>query len=679
MPSNKFLKYIRTKERKIILIVIFLFLTFWLTLPVENAKIYKVSQGEIWNEETLYAPFDFPVKKTAEQIEKERKKLLKETPEIFYSVSSLARKQMTDKHEMLWQKILQADSSRRKDYLQAKELLQNIILLPTLDKDKSEILSDFVSLREGVRERLLPKSRVFQISDLVKIYNDAPFDKKGLPSPRSFLQPSYLFDAVLTKQARQQINRFLSSYENIIPKGKIIIKHGERITRKKFQVLRSLNEELMRRNITFSRFFYVGHILIITMILILSYYYLRVNRKRFFANIKNISVVFSTYILILLIAQGLGYLSRFLSPELDINIYWATPVIIATILTTTFYDNRVGFYTNLVVSLLVSIKAYYDFNLFFVFASTGIIATLLLQEIKNRQQFITSLFLLLLAYLLVYMGIELVKGSINTSNLILLVINAFLAFLTYPLMFVYEKLLKVSSVLTFMELHNLEHPLLKKLAREAPGTYQHSLQVANIAELCARELGMNTALIRAGALFHDIGKLENPEVFIENQAPGKNPHDNWAPEESARKIIRHVSYGVELAKEYNLPDEIIRFIQTHHGNSLVKYFFLQKQMENPDAVIYQNDFRYPGPKPETKEEGLLMLVDSVEAAARSLGKPSAEEINMLIEKIFQDRIKDKQLEDTALTFYEMRQIEKILKKTLKEIYHQRPEYPDEKK
>ncbi len=677
MPKHKFLKYLQTKERKILLIIISLLLFFWLTLPVEHSMIYKASEGEIWNEETLYAPFEFPVKKTQEQLQQEKRKLLRETPEVFYSVASTVEKQVLAKHEALWEKILQADSSRKKDYTRAQELLQELLTLPVVNKNKKDILSDFVSLREGVRERLLPKSRIHQLADIIKMYNEGPFDKKGLPSPGSFLQPSYLFDETLTKRARENVARFLSPYHKIIKKHEIILRRGEKVTPEKLQILNSLNEEIKRKGISASPWFYLGHALIILMVLILSYYYLRINRKRYFANIKNIVVVFSIYIFVLLIAQVLGYFSKFISPEIDLNIYWATPVIIATILTTTFFDNRVGFYSNLVVSLLVSIKAYYDFNLFFVFAGTGIVATLLLRDIRNRQQFVTSLFILLLAYLLVYLSIELIKGSVNESNLILLVLNAFFGFLAYPLLFLYEKVFNITSILTFIEYHNLEHPLLKQLANKAPGTYQHSLQVANIAELCGRKLGMNTILLRAGGLFHDVGKLKNPKIFIENQEAGENPHNKLAPEESAKRIIEHVPYGVKLAKEHGLPKEIIRFIETHHGTSLVKYFFFRKQQITSEIAVHAEDFRYPGPKPQSKEEGLLMLVDSVEAAARSLDNPTPEQIGNLIDKIFKDKIDDNQLEETSLTLYEISLVKKILKETLKNIHHQRTKYPDQ--
>lgn len=321
-----------------------------------------------------------------------------------------------------------------------------------------------------------------------------------------------------------------------------------------------------------------------------------------------------------------------------------------------------------------------SFAFFFIHSLAGSFAVFNLKYLRQRGQFFVITGNLLVVYAVAYSGWTLLQtgslSAINPANLALIVLNIFFTLGTYPLVYLFERLFGITSNLTYLELLDTDHPLLKRLAISAPGTYHHSLHVASIAEEAAKRINANPLLVHAGALFHDIGKLSDPSYFVENQGNGANPHDAISPLQSASAIIRHVTYGTELAKEHRLPDEIIDFIRTHHGTTRVEYFYRKYARENPDAVDeLEGEFRYPGPVPTRKEDVVLMIADSVEAAARAMPDPTPERLERLVHAIILAKMNDDQFERSRISFRELNKVKREVTRQVQSLYHGRIVYP----
>jgi hypothetical protein len=319
-----------------------------------------------------------------------------------------------------------------------------------------------------------------------------------------------------------------------------------------------------------------------------------------------------------------------------------------------------------------------SFEFSFIQIIAGITAIYSIKNLVKREQFLTSAILILSSYLVAYLGISLVKNgsllNIDWLNFVPFIFSVLLSLLAYPLIYAFEKVFGITSDVSLMEITNTNSKLLRELSYKAPGTFQHSLQVANLAEAAIFNIGGNALLVRAGALYHDIGKMENPQYFIENQNKKVNPHDSLSYEESAQIIIRHVNKGVEIARRNNLPELIIDFIKTHHGNTRMDYFYQSFLKNFPEKFIDENIFRYPGPIPFSKETGVLMLADSVEAASRSLKEPDAESISSLVDRIIDYKLDQGQLNNSNITFKDLNVIKSIFKSMLMSIYHIRIDY-----
>jgi putative nucleotidyltransferase with HDIG domain len=363
-----------------------------------------------------------------------------------------------------------------------------------------------------------------------------------------------------------------------------------------------------------------------------------------------------------------------------LTVLYAIPFCIVPITTKTFFGPTTALHTFIALMLLSTfiIPNGTDFIVLQIIA--GMVALFTSVRVNYWSQFFISNGLILLTYFIGYFAISISQeGEINNTNIENLgwiVLNVLLVLLSYPFIPLFEKLFGFVSEITLLELSDINKPLLKELSIKAPGTFQHSLQVANLAEAAAYEIGANTLLVKTGALYHDIGKIANPTYFIENQVSNINPHDDLTYEESAHIIISHVSEGITLAKKYELPDIIIDFIRTHHGSSRVEYFYQSYLMNFPDNEVNESLFTYPGPLPYSKETAIVMMADTVEAAARSLKQPTATIIDELVEKLIQHKISQQQFINCNITFKEINTIKKVLKKMLHSIYHARVEYPN---
>jgi len=342
------------------------------------------------------------------------------------------------------------------------------------------------------------------------------------------------------------------------------------------------------------------------------------------------------------------------------------------------FDTRLALNIHLLVVLIAGFFVPNSFEFAYYEITAGMVSIYSIKNLVRREQFLISAVIIIFTYFVAFLGITFIREgdflNIDWMDFLPFVVSVLLTLLAYPLIYLFEKVFAITSEITLIELTNTNAPLLRELAFNAPGTFQHSLQVANLAENAIYAVGGNALLVRAGALYHDIGKMENPLFFIENQSSGFNPHDKLPYEESAQIIIRHVSRGIEMARKANLPEVVIDFIRTHHGNTRVDYFYQSSLKNFPEKFINENIFRYPGPIPFTKEGAVLMLADSVEAASRSLKEPDEESISVLVDRIVKYKLDQNQLKDSNITLKDIETIKAIFKRMLMSIYHVRIDY-----
>ena len=507
------------------------------------------------------------------------------------------------------------------------------------------------------------------------------------------LRANYYYSERLTEEARAWRKSQVSPIFGKVKQGERIIGKDEIVSRETYAKLASLERE-KRRTYGGQDWFlvFLGQFLIVTFITLILLTNLSVTRPRIFFSNPKLSLILFTMLLAvasMVIATKLTdvavKLVDILGPNINLSYIYLAPACIVPIFISSFFEHRLGFLCNLLVALYGSVLIQQGLEFAFVQIMAGTVAVYNLRRLRKRERFFYTLGYIFLAYSVSYVVFNLLsKGGfaeINYHTLLLFAINVAITMIAYNLIYLLERIFGETSDLTYLELLDTNHPLLQELARKAPGTFQHSLQVANIAELTIGEIGGNALLVHVGALYHDIGKMPHAHYFIENMSDAekkKNPHYKIGCLESAEIIIGHVKQGVELAQRYHLPREIINFIESHHGTTRVEYFY-RVYIQSNQCVEAEADnlFRYPGPLPFSKETAVLMIADSVEAASRAMKKPTADKLKELVDSIIDHKIKDGQLENSNLTFKDIASIRRVMKKQLLSIYHGRIEYPEE--
>jgi len=386
-------------------------------------------------------------------------------------------------------------------------------------------------------------------------------------------------------------------------------------------------------------------------------------------NTKVTFVLFNVVTIVLLTTYAVQYNADFV---------YLVPICVLPLILKTFFDARLGLFAHVITVLLLGFVVEHSFEYVFLQIIAGIVTILTVTELYKRVNLFISVGQITIVYLVTYFAFFMIQeGSLDELTwepFGMFALNGLATLFVLPLIYAYEKIFGLVSDVSLLELTDTNAVLLKELSNKAPGTFHHSLNVANLAEAVANEVEANAMLVRVGALYHDIGKMKNPTYFIENQSTGINPHDEMEPRDSAQIIINHVIDGIELAKKHNLPDRIIDFIRTHHGTTMTYYFYSQEKSKNP--LVKKEDFVYPGPKPFSKETAILMMCDSVEAASKSMPVITAQTIEQLVEKIISKQMETDQFLNANITFREIMQIKKVLKHKLANIYHLRIEYPE---
>ena len=486
------------------------------------------------------------------------------------------------------------------------------------------------------------------------------------------IEPNLSYDKAFTEKALQSDLEKISFTRGSVEKGTLIISKGEVVEGDKYQKLKSLESEYESQVWTKSNYYWIvfAYTLLVSLALLMLLLFLRKYRNDIFENNTKVTFIFfNVFLMVFITTLVVNYNSQYI---------YVVPICILPLVLKAFFDARLGLFSHVITVLLLGSIVPNSYEYMFLQIIAGIVTILTVSELYKRANLFISVGQITLIYIIAYFAFFVIhEGSVETlkwETFGMFVLCGLATLFVQPLIYAYEKLFGLVSDVSLLELSDTNTKLLKELSNKAPGTFHHSLNVANLAEASANEIGANAMLVRVGALYHDIGKMMNPTYFTENQSTGINPHDELSSKESAKVIIDHVINGIEIAKKNNLPDRVIDFIRTHHGTSLVYYFYM-KEKEIGDSID-KNQFKYPGPKPFSKETAILMMCDSVEAASKSLKEPTSSKIDAFVENIINKQMVDEQFLNANITFKEIQSIKKVLKHKLANIYHLHIEYPE---
>lgn len=684
---TKVLEYLRNKHEQIykgtlFLITLFL-IVYW--MPNERKFAFDYIKNKPWQHDVLIAPFDFAVYKSSEEIKAEEDNIVKNKNFYFYKDTSISDKKLKNfsaSFIITWNKKFEDRNNNLKAILLKKgyELLHNVydngIISAPNDVLDTIIQRKVIYVLENEIAEPIEFNKFFTLSEAYNFIEnnlpDTPENRLVLKTISENLVPNVIYNEALTNRILQNKIKDISLTRGMIQKGERIISKGELVDDEKFEILESLKKEFFNsKNEQFGFWaIYIGQIILISLALSCIYLFLYHFRKDIVADNKRIVFI----LLLIVLMHFLVYLSN----VTNYFTVYVIPFCILPIIIRTFYDTRLASFVHIFNILTIGFSLSNSFEFIYVQIIAGSLTIFSIVNMNKRSQLFGTSVIIFAAYCLGYISFQLLyEGSfseIKFNQFGTFAFSSMLTLFTYPLIYLFEKLFGFVSDVTLMELSDTNNPLLRELANKAPGTFQHSLQVANLAESAIFEIGGNALLTRAGALYHDIGKMDNPLYFIENQTSGINPHDELDFEESAAIIINHVKKGIEKAKKHNLPDSVIDFIRTHHGDTMVQYFYKSYIKQFPEEIVDEKLFRYPGPRPYSKETAVLMMADSVEAASRSLPKKDRESIEKLVDSIIDYQIKEEQFLHADITFKDIARIKKIFKKKLQNIYHTRIEY-----
>lgn len=664
-------------------------ITNW--IPKVASFKYEFQVGKPWKNESLIAPFDFAIKKSAEEIENE-KKIIAESVHPYYSfnVDAVvnAKKQFTQDFSTAYKRSKEQYGLNNNDSIfnlkLGLKLLNDLYSKGIIEVNEQHIKPHDVVINV-LKGNVAEISKISQFATIKQAFqyiiesvkkNENAHEDFLIPLIERSVQYNITFDMATTQKVTAEQLREISETRGMIQEGEIIVSKGTIIDKNKFSVLNSYKTEHEQRIGGGKTNYYIslGYFMLIAMMLILYSIYMWLFAPEVFYSNSRMSFV-------LLLIITMAYISHW-AVKASLPSYYIIPYCIVPIVIRTFFGNRLALYTHTVIVLLCGFIIPESFVFILMQFMAGMVAVFSNIRTRYWSQFFVANALILLTYFIGYAGTSLIQqGSISNvewNNFGWLSANVFLVLLAYPLVPIFEKIFGLISDITLVELADINKPLLKQLSIKAPGTFQHSLQVSNLAEAAANEIKANSLLVKVAALYHDIGKMENPIYFIENQVSDVNPHDELPFEESAQIIISHVIKGVELAQKYRLPDALIDFIRTHHGTSRVEYFYRSYLKNFPEEEVEESLFRYPGPKPFSKETAILMMADAVEATSRSLQKPNAEDIDKLVEKIVDYQIKEQQFVNCDITMKDITVSKNVFKSMLKSFYHVRIAYPDYK-
>ena len=654
-------------------------------LPKQVRFRFEYEKGKTWMQKDLYSPYNYAIQKTSEEIEEDKNEILNSVLPIYQYDSEISPKSIEAFNSEFQSKWISSgiDNNLKEKYQSlGNNLLQKVYdkgLINTVLKYQRNGLNYNLSLINKNISSQLNTADVFNITSATQFIKQQVKSDFQIRNPdwllkliTNHLKVNYVYNEILTEKLENDALNNISTTRGMVQKGELVIANGTMVNTETYQKLESLRGayEEDAKVAGDKRLIFLGQLLLVGLIISILMVFLYLFRKDIYADNRQIS-------LILLVITGM-LLTLSWAIRIKVPSVYYIPFCILPIIIRILFDTRLAKNIHLLVVLIAGFFVPNSFEFAFLQITAGMVAIYSIKNLIKREQFLISALLILLNYFIVFLGISLIRdGSlleIEWVNFVPFVFSVLLSLLAYPLIYAFERVFGITSDVTLMELTNTNSKLLRDLAFKAPGTFQHSLQVANLAEAAIFKIGGNALLVRAGALYHDIGKIVNPQFFIENQIMGINPHDSISYEQSAQIIIQHVKQGVEIARKHQIPEMLIDFISTHHGNTRVDYFYQSYLKNFPEKFVDENIFRYPGPIPFSKETAVLMLADSVEAASRSLKEPDSSSISDLVERIIDYKLNQDQLNDSDITLKDIETIKMIFKTMLMGIYHVRIDY-----
>lgn len=669
---------------RVLAFLLALFLVVW-QMPRTIKFKYEYQKMRPWQYESLYAPFNFPIYKTSEQLKIEEEASLKDFYPIFvFDVNATKnnKEAMLQDFNNQWygsendKLINKALLEKIYDTIENRGIITNISTIELKPESMIDVVRDRVVKTKAFRDFYTMKTATEFASDYLANF-DLDVDKSLINKLLlAYLNQNVVYSEDLTKQSEEQALAAISLTFGMVQKDELIISEGEIISDEKYNILNSLRKEYdtMSTDTSFfnRNFSLYGQIVIVSLAFLFLFMAIRLLRPGIMKESRSINMILVMMLLVIL--------PSFIIIKHVPDMIYLMPVTILSMLLVTFFDARMAIFIQTLTLFIISLAVPNSYQYFVIQFFVSLTSIFALSNKSSRSKFFYTSAIIFLAYIIMRIGVALIFDAglenVNWNDIGIFAMNALFTMLSLPLIFLFERLFGFVTDMTLLELSNTNTPLLRKLASEAPGTFQHVMQVADLCEEALFAIGGNMLLARTGAMYHDIGKVKNPLYFTENQHGKYNMHADMSYEESASIIIQHVIDGIEICRKFHVPDQIIDFVRTHHGTRRTEYFYQMALRESVDPTeVDERDFRYHGPIPFTKETAVLMMADSVEAASRSLADKTEEAINKLVDNIIDTQIRDNQFDNANLTFRDITTIKKVFKKKLMNIYHVRIAYP----
>ena len=666
---------------RVLLVIVTVAIVVWI-MPHDNTNLFHVEQGKPWKYAELTAPFDFPIYKAESVVKHERDSIMKEY-QPYYKYNVEIERQMVHKFTTDY-----ADGIPNvpDDYISIiSNRLHSLYQQGIMESKEYETLrSDTTNMINIVNKKQATSVSILEVYSAKRAYEQLFMDEKLIPmraalqkcNLNNYIIPNLTYDRQRSETSRNELMASIPLASGLVQKGQKIVDRGEIVTDRTYRIIDSYVRENDRRNQdkTQNQISLIGQILYVSVLMICFTLYLSLYRKDYFENSRNAAMLY-TFIVIFALLTALFVRNTF------IHVY-ILPYAMVPIFIRIFMDSRTAFMTHTTMVLICANMLQHPFEFTVVELVAGLVAITSLRELSKRSQLFRTALIITLACVIVNLAFDWTKATalsqIDYSIYNYLIFNGIALLFAYPLLYLIEKTFGFTSDITLIELSNTNSPLLRRMSEIAPGTFNHSIQVANLAGEIANKIGAKAQLVRTGALYHDIGKLANPIYYTENQS-GIDPHEMLTDIESAQIIISHVTEGLKMADKEGLPKVIRDFIATHHGLGKTKFFYIRYKNEHPDEPVDDLLFTYPGPNPFTREHACLMMADSVEAASRSLPDYTEQSIRGMVEKIIDTQVAEGYFRECPITFRDIQYAKTVLIEKLKTIYHTRISYPSEKK
>ena len=653
-------------------------------LPNEGKFNYQFDINKPWKYGLLQASFDFPIYKNDIQVQKEQDSILADY-QPYFQIDKEAEKNVLSKLREDYNKTLR-HSLPGTDYVRyiertLKALYEDGIIA---GNDLKRMEEDSIIAIRLVDKNVATSRFIDQLYTVKEAYEyllnaDTTHYKKKILQQcnlNDYITPNLVYDEEKSEAAQKDLLSNISWANGFVLNGQKIIDRGEIVDEQTYNILESLRKEWEKRSdsVQEKRLTLAGQILYVGIFLFCFMAYLELFRADYYERKGTLTLLFALIVFFPVLSS--------IMVEQNLSSIYVVPFAMIPIIVRVFLDSRTAFMAHVTIILLCSITLRFPHEFILLQVVAGMVAIYSLRELSQRSQLLRTALVVFISYALLYFAFELIHEDdltkLNTRMYIYFMINGILLLFAYPLLFLLEKIFGFTSDVTLVGLSNINNSLLREMSEVAPGTFQHSLQMVNLAAVAANKIGGKSQLVRTGALYHDIGKMVNPAFFTENQS-GVNPHKSLSYEQSAQVIISHITDGLKLAEKHNLPKVIKDFISTHHGRGLTKYFYISYKNEHPDEEVDQEKFRYPGPNPFTKEQAVLMMADSVEAASRSLPEYTEESISTLVDKIIDTQVSEGYFKECPITFKDIATVKALFKEKLKTMYHTRISYPELRK